>query len=580
MTEGILEGKRALVAGVANKRSIAWAIAQALHGAGADARVHLPGRAARGVGAEARGRRSAPTSWWSATSPTTRASTARSPASASGLGGLDILVHSIAYAPAESFQSRFIDTSREAFRTALDISAYSMIAMARAAEPLMAPRGGGAMVTMTYMASERAFPGYNVMASAKAALECSVRYLAYELGPTRHPRQRHLGRAGADAGRPRASPGFDGHGADHRAALPAAAEHRGRRRRPRRALPVQPAGARWSPARCSTSTPATTRWACRWRCCAAPSWAAARPGRTRARRPAATWSRSNRARMLIDCGSGIATELRAHDPGPLTDIIISHFHADHWFDLVPLHYAHRFGSWSDRPQATLHLPPGGRAVLDTVASVWDGSVETFEAAFDISEYDPARRPAAGRPAALVLAHLHYTTCYAIKIDGAAGDDRLLGRHRARPSGWPGFAHGADLFVCEAALRGRSDRRRRRARAHGRGRGGPRGDPGRRRPAAADPRARRDRRTSACSRWRRRRVLGPDRRRPARARDDSTVESEASTARSRRDARDAEHALGRLLGGALQALGHRRVDRRRLGQRLHRAARRGRPAPPS
>ena len=93
------------------------------------------------------------------------------------------MAHSIAFAPAESFEGRFTDTSRAAFLTALDVSAYSMVAMARAAEPLMTARGGGSMVTMTYMASERAFPKYNVMAVAKAALECSVRYLAYELGP-------------------------------------------------------------------------------------------------------------------------------------------------------------------------------------------------------------------------------------------------------------------------------------------------------------------------------------------------------------------------------------------------------------
>ena len=93
------------------------------------------------------------------------------------------MVHSVAFAPQETFTNRFVDTPRDAFATALDISAYSLIAMARRAEPLMAARGGGAMVTMTYMASERTFPGYNIMATAKAALECSVRYLAHELGP-------------------------------------------------------------------------------------------------------------------------------------------------------------------------------------------------------------------------------------------------------------------------------------------------------------------------------------------------------------------------------------------------------------
>ena len=159
---------------------------------------------------------------------------------------------------------------------------------------------------------------------------------------------------------------------------------------------------------------------------------------------------TDQVRMLLDCGSGIATELRAHDPGPLTDIIISHFHADHWFDLVPLHYAHRFGSWSDRPRATLHLPPGGRAVLDTVASVWDGSVETFEAAWEIEEYDPQADLRVGDLRLSFSPTKHYTTCYAIKIDSpeatiAYSADTAPTERLAR------FAHGADLFVCEAAL---------------------------------------------------------------------------------------------------------------------------------
>jgi enoyl-[acyl-carrier protein] reductase I len=182
VTDGILVGKKALVAGVANKRSIAWAIAQALHGAGAELAFTYQGerlgdsvrKLAESVGSDV--------------VVECDVGTDASIDSAfhqlgERMGGLDILAHSIAYAPAESFENRFIDTSRQAFATALDISTYSMIAMARAAEPLMVDRGGGSMVTMTYMASERAFPKYNVMATAKAALECSVRYLAYELGP-------------------------------------------------------------------------------------------------------------------------------------------------------------------------------------------------------------------------------------------------------------------------------------------------------------------------------------------------------------------------------------------------------------
>jgi enoyl-[acyl-carrier protein] reductase I len=180
VTAGILDGKRALVAGVANKRSIAWAIAQALHGAGAELAFTYQGERLEGsvrklaaeVGSEN----------VIECDVSDDDSIDRAFAAVAAAGGIDIMVHSIAYAPQETFTDRFVNTSREAFRIAHDVSAYSLIAMARRAEPLMAERGGGSIVTMTYMASERAFPGYNIMASAKAALECGVRYLAYELG--------------------------------------------------------------------------------------------------------------------------------------------------------------------------------------------------------------------------------------------------------------------------------------------------------------------------------------------------------------------------------------------------------------
>jgi len=97
-------------------------------------------------------------------------------------GGLDILIHSVAYAPPSELENPFLETTREGFKTALDISAYSLIAMAKRAKPLMQARGGGSVLTLTYMASERVMPKYNVMAVAKAALECNVRYLAFELG--------------------------------------------------------------------------------------------------------------------------------------------------------------------------------------------------------------------------------------------------------------------------------------------------------------------------------------------------------------------------------------------------------------
>ena len=178
----MLEGKLALVAGVANKRSIAWAIAQALHREGARLAFTYQGdRLEEAV------RRLAASVDSEVVVPCDVSDDASLDAAFAAvkreLGGLDVMAHSIAYAPPDSFEGRFVDTSREAFRVALDVSAYSLVAMARRAEPLMAARGGGSIVTLTYMASERAFPHYNVMAAAKAALECSVRYLAYELGP-------------------------------------------------------------------------------------------------------------------------------------------------------------------------------------------------------------------------------------------------------------------------------------------------------------------------------------------------------------------------------------------------------------
>ena len=98
-------------------------------------------------------------------------------------GGLDFLVHGVAFASREDLSNPFTDTSREGFKTALDVSAYSLIALARGARPLFAARGGGAIVTLSFLGSDRVFPNYNVMGVAKAALESTVRYLAADLGP-------------------------------------------------------------------------------------------------------------------------------------------------------------------------------------------------------------------------------------------------------------------------------------------------------------------------------------------------------------------------------------------------------------
>jgi enoyl-[acyl-carrier protein] reductase I len=97
-------------------------------------------------------------------------------------GGLDGLVHSVAFAAAEDLEGRFTDTPRDRFWMAVDISAYSLVAAARRAEPLLQARGSGAILTMTYLGGERAVPHYNVMGVAKATLDASVRYLAWDLG--------------------------------------------------------------------------------------------------------------------------------------------------------------------------------------------------------------------------------------------------------------------------------------------------------------------------------------------------------------------------------------------------------------
>jgi enoyl-[acyl-carrier protein] reductase I len=98
-------------------------------------------------------------------------------------GGLDFVLHGAAFAPREELTSPFTNTTRDGFRIALDVSTYSLIALARGARPLMEARGGGAIVTLTFLGSDRVFPNYNVMGVAKAALESTVRYLAADLGP-------------------------------------------------------------------------------------------------------------------------------------------------------------------------------------------------------------------------------------------------------------------------------------------------------------------------------------------------------------------------------------------------------------
>jgi enoyl-[acyl-carrier protein] reductase I len=178
----MFEGKRALVLGVANKRSIAWAIAKRLADGGAKIAFTYQGeRIEKGVRELAESVSSPLVTELDVRSDEHLARVFAEVGEAFG-GELDLLVHSVAYAAAEDLEGRFVDTPRDRFWMAIDISAYSLVATARAAEPLMEAAGGGSIVTMTYLGGERAVPHYNVMGVAKATLDSSVKYLAWDLG--------------------------------------------------------------------------------------------------------------------------------------------------------------------------------------------------------------------------------------------------------------------------------------------------------------------------------------------------------------------------------------------------------------
>jgi enoyl-[acyl-carrier protein] reductase I len=179
---GRFEGKTGLVLGVANRRSIAWAIARRLADEGASLAFTFQGeRLERNVRELAETVSSPLVTECDVRSDDDVARVFDEVAGAFG-GGLDLLVHSVAFAAAEDLEGRLTDTPRDRFWMAVDVSAYSLVAAARAAEPLMDARGGGAILTMTYLGGERAVPHYNVMGVAKATLDASVRYLAWDLG--------------------------------------------------------------------------------------------------------------------------------------------------------------------------------------------------------------------------------------------------------------------------------------------------------------------------------------------------------------------------------------------------------------
>jgi enoyl-[acyl-carrier protein] reductase I len=179
---GAFDGKRALILGVANKRSIAWAIAKKLADGGAELAFTFQGeRIEKSVRDLAETVDTKLVTECDVRSDDDLARVFGEVGEAFG-GQLDLLVHSVAYAAAEDLEGRFTDTPRDRFWMALDVSAYSLVACGRHAEPLMEAAGGGSIVTMTYLGGERAVPHYNVMGVAKATLDASVRYLAWDLG--------------------------------------------------------------------------------------------------------------------------------------------------------------------------------------------------------------------------------------------------------------------------------------------------------------------------------------------------------------------------------------------------------------
>ncbi|MBI4606019.1 MAG: enoyl-ACP reductase [Planctomycetes bacterium] len=181
MSHRLLEGKKGIVLGVANKRSIAWAIAKAAHEAGAALAFTFQGEKLKEKVEDLLKGLPAPCPLYpcDVTSDEDLALVAES--LRKDLGTIDFLVHSVAFADRADLEGSFLNTSRKGYHLAQDVSSYSLTALARMAAPLMP--SGGSIITLTYLGSERAVKNYNVMGVAKAALESSVRYLAVDLGP-------------------------------------------------------------------------------------------------------------------------------------------------------------------------------------------------------------------------------------------------------------------------------------------------------------------------------------------------------------------------------------------------------------
>ena len=177
-----LTGKHGLVVGIANKRSIAWAIADAASRAGARLAVTYQGERLEENVRDLSATLDRPLIMPCDVTDDAQIANVFTRIGEE-FGGIDFVVHGAAYASREELAAPFVQTSRAGFTLSLDVSAYSLIALARGAMPLMESRGGGSILTLTYLGSERVFQNYNVMGVAKAALEASVRYLAADLGP-------------------------------------------------------------------------------------------------------------------------------------------------------------------------------------------------------------------------------------------------------------------------------------------------------------------------------------------------------------------------------------------------------------
>ena len=181
MSNRVLEGKTGVVFGVANKRSIAWAIAKAWAAAGAKLIFNYQGERLKENVEELVAEFGEDTQLYPCDVTSDAEIAAFFGKVREQTPKLDLMLHSVAFAPKEALEGAFLDTSREAFRMAHDISAYSLIGLAREAAPLMTE--GGSILAMTYYGAEKVVPHYNVMGVAKASLEASTRYLAYDLGP-------------------------------------------------------------------------------------------------------------------------------------------------------------------------------------------------------------------------------------------------------------------------------------------------------------------------------------------------------------------------------------------------------------